>query len=684
MRPPNRSRNSVALLSGAILTCALLVSCGGGGGSTPTAGSPATPNTPTAATTRTGTLVAFAIRGLSYSTLDANGTTGTGVTATDGSWTYRCTSTCGTVTFSIGGITLGQTNNAANIALRELPGGVELGVLSDATLRKGQFLVALDADADPSNGITLSTELATALTGKRLDFGASTFDADLAALVTGLRSNTALSASYRAGILIPSREVVRALLEQAESMARGVFVDAPTADGSVASEVRKYVLSVPDASMSAYTGSSDLLRTTYVRGLQPALGGGLAVVPNTGPTVFEIKTVSSRGITVPAPKYFDGVTASPASVIVTNDANASPSVGTFQLSSGAADLKSLTPIKTVNDVLFSGRPVPLGASGSDGARNLYESLRPRDPEFDQQGLDPAGITIAADGTTWICDRRGPFLMQLDAQGRAIVRIGPQGVAGSLPGVNRLLPAILEARQAGLGCGGLAMRPTSGDVLLAVGAPLDIAGRTAKNAKLVRLVSFAPRTNIVRQYAVPVQDFEFGYQILDLETLSENRVLALVRYRDGSATGAIVWDVRIFDLSNATAIDAKTLTNGPNSSLALEYGTASEIGLSGVTLATSTRLVELRPLGWTLEGAEGLAKLDAQTLLVMGQVNGGVTSRIVNGDPNLKVEDHQVDTNGLITPRGAGSTAAPTFAIVPDSPERRQIVLWSIKLKTLLQ
>jgi hypothetical protein len=85
------------------------------------------------------------------------------------------------------------------------------------------------------------------------------------------------------------------------------------------------------------------------------------------------------------------------------------------------------------------------------------------------------------------------------------------------------------------------------------------------------------------------------------------------------------------------------------SLALEYGTASKSRLSGVTLATSTRLVELRPLGWTLEGAEGLAKLDAQTLLVMGQVNGGVTSRIVNGDPNLKVEDHQVDTNGLITP-----------------------------------
>ena len=37
MRLPTRPRNSVALLGGAILTCALLVSCGGGGGSTPTA-----------------------------------------------------------------------------------------------------------------------------------------------------------------------------------------------------------------------------------------------------------------------------------------------------------------------------------------------------------------------------------------------------------------------------------------------------------------------------------------------------------------------------------------------------------------------------------------------------------------------------------------------------------------------
>ncbi|NBX41760.1 MAG: hypothetical protein EBR15_10185, partial [Gammaproteobacteria bacterium] len=358
------------------------------------------------------------------------------------------------------------------------------------------------------------------------------------------------------------RDVVRALLEQAEAVERGVYVESPIG----ATEVRKYVLRVADSSLAAYTGTSDSLRTTFVRGLRPALGGGLAVVPNTGPATYEVRAVSSRGITVAAPSYFDGVTKRAANVIVSADPNAAPSIGTFQLTAAAADLKSITSIKTSADVAYSSRPTPLGASGSDGARNLDEALKPRDPEFDQQGLDPAGVTIATDGTTWVCDRRGPFLLRLDAQGRSAERLGPAGDAGALPNVSRTLPKILEARQAGLGCGGVAMRPTSGDVLFSVAAPLDILGRTAKTARLVRLVSYNPRTLAIRQYGLPILDNEFSFQVLDLETLAENRVLALVRFRDGNATAPWLWEVRVFDLTSATEISSKVLTSGPNSSL----------------------------------------------------------------------------------------------------------------------
>jgi hypothetical protein len=102
--------------------------------------------------------------------------------------------------------------------------------------------------------------------------------------------------------------------------------------------------------------------------------------------------------------------------------------------------------------------------------------------------------------------------------------------------------------------------------------------------------------------------------------------------------------------------------------------------SGVTLATSTTLVELGALGWIAESAEGLARGNSQTLIVIGQSNGGVTSRVRGGDASLSVAEHQVDRNGLITPRAAGSSTAPVFELSPSSVESRQTVIWSLQLR----
>jgi len=76
-------------------------------------------------------------------------------------------------------------------------------------------------------------------------------------------------------------------------------------------------------------------------------------------------------------------------------------------------------------------------------------------------------------------------------------------------------------------------------------------------------------------------------------------------------------------------------------------------------------------------------VDAQTLVVIGQVNGGITSRVVGGNPTLKVSDYQVDRYGLISPRASTSSAAPVFQLAPATPEARQIVVWSMTLRTPL-
>lgn len=366
----------------------LLTACGGGGGSS--AGGGSNPPPTSEAPIQSGNWVDVSISGLSYVSGTINGTT-----SSTGGYTYRCPSGCDSIRFAIGGITIGQATGAATLTLRELQGGMEGGVLSSATLRRGQLLFALDGDADVSNGVSIPAEVATALSTRSLNFSSSTFDADLASILDTLRSDNRLNALYRAMIAVPTMDFVRAILEQGEAIARGVFVETPTTV-SDANEVHKHVVKLPDSALAPYFGTSTAVGAAFVKGIKPALGGGIAIVPGSiNGSTLEFRAVSSRGITVSAPRYFDGVDTRNASVIVTAEPNALPSVGQFSLNATTAELKSLTTLKTSSNENFSGRPVPLGASGSDGARNLDESLKPRNPEFDQLGLDPAGLTIAA-------------------------------------------------------------------------------------------------------------------------------------------------------------------------------------------------------------------------------------------------------------------------------------------------
>ena len=657
-------------LLGGVLLGALLSSCGGGGGSSE--GNSDSGQSPVL----TGSIADFGVAGLSYSTPTVSGTTGS-----RGSYSYRCTTSCEALTFKLGGITFGTATAAPTLTLRELQGGLDGGVLSEATIRRVQLLTSLDADAEPSNGITVPQEVAASLATRAIDFNATSFDADLEALLTFLRGDNRLSSSYRAGLRAPTRAIARALAEQFEALARGVFVETPTGANSVVEQLRKYVVRHPEALLVPYAGASSALKTNYPQGLRAAVGAGLTVASDSSAANIRLRVVSSRGIAVTTPRFFDGTSARAASILLDSAASGGPSVGIIALSPTGAELTSLTALRTTDGASFSGRPTPTDSSGSDGARNLDETLQPRNPEFDQRGLDLAGVAEGESNTTWLCDRRGPFLLQIDASGRVVQRIGPAGNAGALPDVVRRLPAILEARQADLGCGGLATRTSSGEILMAVGAALDVGGRTANTARLIRLVALNPRTNAVRQFAMPIRDNESALRILDLESLSEQRVLALVRYREGSPAGPYRFEIRTIDLTTASDVSTKTLSGGANAGLALEYGSLSEVVASGVTLATVASIVELGSLGWIAENAEGLARVDANTLVVVSQSNGGITSRLLGGSSSLSVGEHQVDRNGVITPRATGSSTAPTFELLPMPAEARQTVLWSIKLRS---
>ena len=129
----------------------LVAGCGGGGDSG-TANPPAT---------TTGTFVDSATQGIAYTC----GAT-TGVTDAMGTFNFVAGDSC---TFKVGGITLGTAAGKPLLSPVDLVAGAT-SETDPVVTNLAQFLISLDNDNNPANGIVIDTAVQTALTGKTLDF----------------------------------------------------------------------------------------------------------------------------------------------------------------------------------------------------------------------------------------------------------------------------------------------------------------------------------------------------------------------------------------------------------------------------------------------------------------------------------------------------------------------------------
>lgn len=610
---------------------------------------------------------------VTYTTNSVNG-----LTDAAGTYYYRCsTQSCEGISFTVGGVLIGTSVGQSVIHLYDLNGGWANGILSTVSVNRAQFLYALDSDQDPTNGITLPSGLTSSLKNSTLDFTSNNFQTSLNALVVSLSQDSTLDANYRTNLNIPSAADARSLVAQANALQSGVYTESPTISGVNVSTVRQYVVPFPSQFLARYNGNSANLAAVSNGLLRPSLGAGLTFVSGSSSGTLVFQTVSSRGIAVNAPNYTDGVSSVPATVLLSSDAAAAPSMATMTLSSSGLSLSTEIPLTTQQGNAYSGAPTPTGSSGSFNERNLTEALTPVSPkEFDPDGLDPAGITLANDGTYWICDRRGPFLIQVDSAGHTKLRMGPLGTLATLPYVTRLLPAILESRQRNLGCGGLAQRPISGDIVMAVGATLNPGGNTAGSALFTRLVSYQPTSQAIHQYAIALLNGDHNLQILDMAALSDTSFLLLVHFTDAQNNDQ--WAIRQVSIANATDINKLLLTSGPNSQRDLEYGSLSDITASNVTMAVPTTVLTLNSIGWNRSSLEAMALVDKQTIALMTNSNAGASSSVSAGANGTDPTNYQVDSNGVISPRADLLTPAQ-WSAKARNPADRQTLFWLISL-----
>ncbi|MBQ1442378.1 MAG: esterase-like activity of phytase family protein [Renibacterium sp.] len=172
-----------------------------------------------------------------------------------------------------------------------------------------------------------------------------------------------------------------------------------------------------------------------------------------------------------------------------------PSIGEFQLDQGKAVLLRSIPLKAADGTPMNGQ-VNSSASTGETIQDLDGRVLPASP----YGLDSEGLVAMPDGSFYVSDEYGPFIVHFDAAGREIDRMSPFGGG---------LPAELANRTPNQGMEGLTVTPDGktlvGIMQSALNQPDLAKGVSAKKIAATRIVTIGLEDRAVHEYLVLLED-----------------------------------------------------------------------------------------------------------------------------------------------------------------------------------
>ena len=339
-----------------------------------------------------------------------------------------------------------------------------------------------------------------------------------------------------------------------------------------------------------------------------------------------------------------------------------PRIGKFKLNGdGTMDMLAVISLKRADGTPLTGLPLPAGTTGSTGeVAYALKADGTADTTLltDAQGIDSEGLVALPDGTFWISDEYGPFLLHVAADGTTIERIAP----GTANAQGHKLPAVLAKRIINKGMEGLTVTPDGTKLVgmmqstLGNGIPAPGAGASAddeaKKDSCLRIMVYTLATGAVQEYVYLLEDMVGGSKkggaVSEIVAISNTQFL--VDERDGkflNDSGSKIKSVFKIDISGAT--DIHDSADGVSGKLfggstpeALSYNitqAAANTALTGagITPVTKTLAVDLRtgsyPTQYNHDKIEGLA-LRGSTLWLANDDdfgvtdNGGITSKDV--------------------------------------------------------
>jgi len=217
-----------------------------------------------------------------------------------------------------------------------------------------------------------------------------------------------------------------------------------------------------------------------------------------------------------------------------------PQIGVFRLGDGTA-----TPGKTITLSGTDGKPL---VGLVDPQANTGETLVNIDgkpmPTSDH-GLDTEGLVAMSDGTFWVSDEYGPFMVHFDANGKELDRLSP---------FDGTLPRELSLRSANQGMEGLTITPDGSTLVGIMQSALKTPSLegSAKSVPLARIVTVNLATKAVKEYLYPLANpQETKVAVSEITALSATTFL--VDERDGELQPGGDKKIYVADISQATDV-----------------------------------------------------------------------------------------------------------------------------------
>ena len=332
-----------------------------------------------------------------------------------------------------------------------------------------------------------------------------------------------------------------------------------------------------------------------------------------------------------------------------------PRLGRFQLNGdGTADLKQIVQLKRANGTLLTGLPIPAGVGSTGEVAYALDSAGVAGTAVlsDTEGIDSEGLVAHPDGTFWISDEYGPFILHVAADGTTLERIN----ATTANSLGHKLPAVLAKRIINKGMEGLTITPDGTKLVgmmqstLSNNIPLPAAGASAdaesKKDSCLRILVYTLATGACAEYVYLLEDMVTGVGVTVVKGGSVSEIVAisntqfLVDERDGkflTESSSKIKSIYKIDISAATNINdpadaatGKLYTAKTPEELSYNITQAAAntaLVAAGVTPVTKTLVVDLKtgtyPARYNHDKIEGMA-LRGSTLWLSNDDDFGVT------------------------------------------------------------